>query len=161
MKINIAELIKNDSKHIVFDEQCEGFASECDYSIRTPIAVTGELWYENNILKFFMHVSYIADTVCARCLEPCVTEVCLDLEDDVLHEDVLEAYGADFDIKELMRDQIILNMPLRVLCSEECKGLCSICGCNLNNQTCDCMSEQYSNSQFAALQDWQSKSGKE
>ena len=67
----------------------------------------------------------------------------------------------NFDIKELVRDQIILNMPLRVLCSEECKGLCSICGCNLNNQTCDCMSEQYSNSQFAALQDWQSKSGKE
>ncbi|MFA0816354.1 MAG: DUF177 domain-containing protein [Anaerofustis sp.] len=161
MKINIAELIKTDSKRIALDEQYEGFLAEDGYRIVSPIQSTGTLWYESGMLKYRITVDYIAEAVCARCLDSFRTAVHFDTDDEIAREDIMEAYGNDMDTQLLVKDLIILNMPLRVLCSEECKGLCSKCGCNLNHQTCDCMTEQYSNSQFAALKDWQSKSGKE
>jgi uncharacterized protein len=40
------------------------------------------------------------------------------------------------DLGSFLRDEIILSVPMKPLCSEECKGLCPICGVNLNNTTC-------------------------
>jgi uncharacterized protein len=40
------------------------------------------------------------------------------------------------DLGSFLRDEIILSVPMKPLCSEECKGLCPICGANLNNTTC-------------------------
>lgn len=42
------------------------------------------------------------------------------------------------DLWELSRQALIVNLPMRPLCSEDCKGLCPICGANLNETTCDC-----------------------
>ena len=46
--------------------------------------------------------------------------------------------GYDLDVDELVYSEILVNWPLRVLCKEDCKGICSICGKNLNHGTCDC-----------------------
>ncbi len=40
------------------------------------------------------------------------------------------------DLGSFLRDEIILSVPMKPLCSEECKGLCPICGVNLNKITC-------------------------
>ncbi len=40
------------------------------------------------------------------------------------------------DLGPFLRDEIILSVPMKPLCSEECKGLCPICGVNLNKTTC-------------------------
>ena len=45
---------------------------------------------------------------------------------------------AAFSGNELVYSEILVNWPLRVLCKEDCKGICSICGKNLNHGTCDC-----------------------
>ena len=44
------------------------------------------------------------------------------------------------DITEFVRDALILSIPLKHLCSESCRGLCSVCGANLNEETCSCSS---------------------
>jgi uncharacterized protein len=41
-------------------------------------------------------------------------------------------------IDEIIVDNIILSLPIKTLCSETCKGLCPICGQNLNEGDCDC-----------------------
>ena len=46
--------------------------------------------------------------------------------------------GTEFDVNQLICDEIIIDFPLQVLCDEDCKGLCKVCGVNLNNTTCDC-----------------------
>lgn len=48
------------------------------------------------------------------------------------------------DMTEPIRQEIILNLPSRVLCKPDCKGLCSNCGTNLNETTCDCDKLQFS-----------------
>ena len=51
---------------------------------------------------------------------------------------ILYIHGYDLDVDELVYSEILVNWPLRVLCKEDCKGICSICGKNLNHGTCDC-----------------------
>ena len=86
---------------------------------------------------------------CGRCLEDVPVEFALDIEKEVdmalSEEQRKEAldecvfiHGYDLDVDELVYSEILVNWPLRVLCSEDCKGICSSCGMNLNHGTCDC-----------------------
>ena len=103
---------------------------------------------------------------CARCL----TEVQQDLEFPfeaafVFPENFTEAKEAELrsadldvsvleaseiDLTELAREQILLNLPERVQCSEDCKGLCDKCGANRNLINCNC-EEKEIDPRWAAL----------
>ncbi|MGD1076040.1 MAG: DUF177 domain-containing protein [Thermodesulfovibrionales bacterium] len=91
---------------------------------------------------------------CSRCLKPFSKETDLDvnvvyhpleeLKGEERHEikdDELDTgfyQGDELDIQELVREQIILNIPLKPLCSESCKGICPKCGSDLSTDTCTC-----------------------
>ena len=53
-------------------------------------------------------------------------------------EDSSFVEGDALDVEELVRNELIVQWPIRVLCKDDCKGICSRCGANLNIQTCDC-----------------------
>ncbi|NIM05430.1 MAG: hypothetical protein GTO55_04850 [Armatimonadetes bacterium] len=90
---------------------------------------------------------------CARCLEevpinvkgkieeqfslPGVSEPDLDLIDQ---SEPGESAFADemLNVSELIRQQLLISLPLRVLCRPSCKGLCATCGQDLNLKKCDC-----------------------
>jgi uncharacterized protein len=62
-------------------------------------------------------------------------------EEPAVAEDDLDLYpyeGDDVDLAPLFRDQIVLAVPYAPLCDEDCKGLCSVCGTDLNTTSCDC-----------------------
>ena len=44
----------------------------------------------------------------------------------------------ELDTDKLLHNEILINWPMRVLCKEDCKGICSRCGANLNQGSCDC-----------------------
>ncbi|MCI8814845.1 MAG: DUF177 domain-containing protein [Lachnospiraceae bacterium] len=46
--------------------------------------------------------------------------------------------GTELDVEQLVYNELLVQWPMRVLCREDCKGLCSRCGANLNNKPCDC-----------------------
>lgn len=46
--------------------------------------------------------------------------------------------GYNLDVDQLVRDELLLNLPMKVLCAEDCKGICNRCGANLNYETCGC-----------------------
>lgn len=48
--------------------------------------------------------------------------------------------GEAIDVDEIVREQILLAVPDRALCREDCKGLCSTCGTDLNGGSCNCES---------------------
>ncbi len=61
-----------------------------------------------------------------------------------LHADDLEVSIFDddkIDLREIVREQILLNLPAQVFCTEDCEGLCQKCGANLNLIDCNC--EEY------------------
>ena len=60
-----------------------------------------------------------------------------------LHDDEMEVdfySGDEIDIDSLIEEEIILGIPMKPLCSEDCKGLCPSCGVDLNITTCECSS---------------------
>lgn len=46
--------------------------------------------------------------------------------------------GYHLDVDRLLYNEILVGWPMKVLCSESCKGICNVCGQNLNEGTCDC-----------------------
>lgn len=72
---------------------------------------------------------------CGRCLLPVEEEICAsDIE--VFYDP--EQFGEEADISEDIRCELLLELPMRLLCSDDCCGLCPDCGCNLNESTCEC-----------------------
>ncbi len=105
---------------------------------------------------------------CARCLEPVVQEVARDFDllyrplgTDAGHEELsvtdAEAeigyyQGEGLMLEDVLREQVLLALPLKTVCREECKGLCPHCGKNLNEGQCEC-AEQVEDPRWAALKE--------
>lgn len=74
-----------------------------------------------------------------------------------LHEDdlLLSVYeGNAIDVDEIVREQILLALPARAICREECHGLCPVCGIDRNENTCACEDKE-TDPRWSALKDLQ------
>ena len=107
-----------------------------------------------------------AEIECTRCLEPFEKDLEIpfkasfvapehfteEKEAELNDEDLdVSIYEDDkIDLTELVREQIILNLPEQVFCSEDCKGLCDKCGANRNLIDCKC-EEKEIDPRWAAL----------
>ena len=85
------------------------------------------------------------ESFCCRCLEPVHEELHIKNQrriiTDPLKEDedtILIDSSYMFHPDEEAKNQIILEFPERFHCSDDCKGLCPVCGCNLNQKQCKC-----------------------
>lgn len=92
-------------------------------------------------------VSRVSDTVlaktkvhgkyrsaCARCL----ADVEQDWSGNFLFDFAVDKQTEAVELDEDIRQEVLLNLPPRVLCKEDCKGICPGCGADLNNETCKC-----------------------
>lgn len=109
-------------------------------------------------------IGFLAVARCSRCLSD--VNVRTDLEIKLLlspseAEGKMESggdmdyetyRGRKIDLNDYMREQVNLSLPYKVICAEDCKGLCSECGQNLNEQQCGCETRQQ-DSRFAVLKD--------
>lgn len=86
---------------------------------------------------------------CSRCLEPVEVpfelELCQDLDMDKSEEERAEdldeqpyVSGYYLDVDQLIGNELLLNLPMKVLCKDDCRGICNQCGINLNQGTCSC-----------------------
>ena len=112
------------------------------------------------------------ETDCARCLEPVITDVkrSFDLLYRPLGADAgreeLSVTSAEAEIsyyqgeglllEDVLREQVLLAVPLRAICREDCKGLCPQCGINLNTQQCSC-AEPAEDPRWSGLRDLRGK----
>ena len=60
--------------------------------------------------------------------------------------------GDEIILDDMIMDNLRLNLPVRFLCKEECKGVCTKCGKNLNDEECECVPEEKT-SPFDVLKD--------
>jgi uncharacterized protein len=112
------------------------------------------------------------ELACARCLEPVSRDVAKEFDllyrpqgtDAGKEERSIAAAEAEVGyyqgegllLEDLLREQILLALPLRAVCKEECKGLCPHCGKNLNLQQCNC-AEPLEDPRWAALKEIREK----
>ncbi len=86
---------------------------------------------------------------CSRCLKELqypmdisfTKDIDFNLSDDDRTNNLDETnyiIGNNLDVDILIRNEIIVGFPMKLLCSEDCKGICMHCGANLNEKSCDC-----------------------
>lgn len=137
MLINLSEAIKSDF-------ECSYDATEFFKGliprITSNVHVKGH--YEknpNNKIEVNGTIEYQLEYPCSRCLEPVNVNYNLDFEEIYSNDDEDYVIIDDvIDLTDMVNDYIILNISTRVLCNEKCKGLCPICGTNLNINKCEC-----------------------
>ncbi len=139
---------------ISYDIPCEQLEYVRGFQFTAPIHVEGVAENRANVVTLKLTVSCTLDVVCDRCLKPMTWHKTYDfvhtlveeLEDDK-DEDVdvmsyLVLENGSIDIDEAVIDDLLLSLPTKILCREDCKGLCPICGCDLNETTCNCQNEE-------------------
>lgn len=149
MKVDISDILRVNGASMKLDftekpaekEPVKGFILNGDLSF------SGTLTNYNGIiaLEGYLKASYIGE--CYRCL--CMTGKTLEIKikEDFAgseHEGQADMYSIErkvLDIDKAFYDNIVLNLPMKHLCSKQCKGLCGRCGANLNEKQCGCGEE--------------------
>lgn len=118
------------------------------YPVTQPVEVTGQVRNTADVLELELTARTTLDAVCDRCgkafpQEKEVTYQCL-LAEELQNEDndeIVLLEDGQADVGDLARTAFILGMDSKTLCSEDCKGLCSRCGADLNLGPCSCKKE--------------------
>jgi uncharacterized protein len=119
-------------------------------------------------IDFKAHLHARVELGCCRCLEPFESKISADFlltlvpeaaefgvgEIELSEDDASLFYATEgkADLNMIAAEQILLNLPLKPVCGEECRGLCPTCGVNRNEIECDCRSEAI-DPRFASLLD--------
>lgn len=148
--MNLHELLLNPGSRLPF--RCELSTDRLDFpAVLSYTAVpVGEGFIVNNAGALTLRgtLSAAMRCVCDRCAAEFDREVSYPLDvplaselQDEENPDYFLLEGDELDLEELLETVFILNMDTRFLCREDCKGLCSRCGKNLNEGPCDCRTE--------------------
>ena len=122
-----------------------------------PIELKGTVKNISGLIYLDLKCKAYFETQCSRCLdtisEQLDFEVCERLSKSDADEDVLIIESYEFDLDETVIKSFGLELPINYICSSNCKGLCHVCGCNLNHTKCDCEDDNI-DPRLAALKDF-------
>jgi uncharacterized protein len=135
-------------------EEMAGVLKDQGISVDKPFHIHYEVEREgeSNTIHVSVDVSGGIHAACARCLEPVEHKMNLHIETDYIPAEPdmsgnLEGervsseigyYRKSIHLGEFILSELVLALPLRYICNEECRGLCPGCGANLNREECRC-----------------------
>ena len=146
MILNLKQLYQNVGMRIEINYQIEQ-SSLVDYSgiiFSTPISVNGDIVNRTGIVTLNFTVDFTLKHCCDRCLREFNRDYSYKFKHVIVKslntdtDDYIVSDGDKLDLDELAISDLFLQLPSKTLCSEDCKGLCSICGTDLNVSECNC-----------------------
>ena len=108
-----------------------------------PVKIEGTLTNEDDIFKLEAKGEVEVTLSCSRCLAPVRKELCFEIKERFAHtgrgDEETETFSKDqIDLTDIIMREISHRIPMKVICREECKGLCPVCGKDLNEGDCNC-----------------------
>ena len=145
-----------------------------DCSLSDNIKLRGRLTKVEQGISFSGELQTILNVACTRCLilfpyniETDIKAHFIPLDKEAKPRNEIEIKKADIeqeiyeggkiDLRGSVRDQVLLELPLMHLCREDCKGICSECGSDLNSSQCKCQKEGHIDPRFAVLKEIKDK----
>ncbi|MBT8488339.1 MAG: DUF177 domain-containing protein [Gemmatimonadetes bacterium] len=134
------------------------WAGKVKVGVRASYAGTGEVVARGRIAGTLVQE-------CRRCLERVDTEFAEELTmvfvDDADEDEdggayALDPVGEELELSKAVREEVLLAANPFVVCKPECRGLCPLCGLNLNEGSCDCSTEE-ADPRWAALRELKSE----
>ena len=161
MLIQIDKL-KRRPRQISIDEQATNFPvlkdliEQGSVAFNATISGTCEATWVRNTIEVAGQLSTTVTSPCCRCLMPVVNQLVIPVklsyagrdeeETSVVEELELQSEeislipfsGPEINLRLDLDQEVIMALPQQPLCQEACRGLCPVCGCNLNQDSCDC-----------------------
>lgn len=113
---------------------------DAEYS--RPVSVNGTLTLGGNEVWAEGEIEYFVSTKCSRCLDDVIFHNIVEFDETFSEDDNTDGaylYSRGLvDLTEMVNEKLLLSFPVSVLCKEDCKGICSGCGVNLNHEDCKC-----------------------
>ena len=151
MRINLTSYLsdagKSDQLDVVY-EKPELMLGDDSYPLKGQKAVSLAISNEGkNEVSVKAEGQIEIEASCDRCLKPVTVKLVIDREEKMTAAEItdpkpgdqisfMDGYELDTDV--LIEDTCISEMPPKVLCKEDCKGLCLVCGADLNEGDCGC-----------------------
>ena len=150
MKIQLKQLfdIVGERKEINYEIPLEELKGYKAVSFKTPVSINGEVENRAGIVTLRFKLSFVLNHVCDRCLKRFEQEYDYDFEHTLVQNSKTDdnehivCENMILDLNELAISDLLLQLPSKILCKEDCKGLCYICGQNLNESACECSKSQ-------------------
>ena len=166
MIIDISNIVKSINKEITQEVVIEMTSFESrlgDYPILKKLPVELRIAnQENKNLLIQGTVDIEVAIPCGRCLEEVPTSIHFDIDktltigDNAIIDEEMEEtdylIGFELDVDKFVYAEILVNWPMKVLCKDDCEGICKVCGMNLNKGACDCQRTEL-DPRMAAIQD--------
>lgn len=151
MKLQLKNLFTDENSKIDFDVHLDftEILINGEYPFIKPVHVFGQAKNMLSIVELEYTVEFAYIKECDRCCE--ITEKGyvmkflhpLTKKEDVQSKDEpLIVLNDELDLNEIVFSDVVLDLPIKHICSEDCKGLCTVCGINLNTSNCNCLKKQ-------------------
>lgn len=158
MQINLSELMNSEGKKIQLKAMYEADVFRVktggEYPVieKKPFVLSlTNLGKKKILMETELDVSL--SMPCDRCLEEVRQNIHISVSKELDMEETEEQRikaldetnfisGSNLDVDEFVYSEILVSLPMKVLCNENCKGICNRCGTNLNHGTCNCDSTE-------------------
>ena len=163
MKLDLSQIFDEEICNLDLDENLNidtsngAFNTKSDVKLEKPVNIAGGIYLTDDGVYLNSKITYEYIESCARCL----TEFS-EKDENVLSAKIIEksnqqteeneddddeiiiyydSKNSELEIEEAILASIDLSLPMASICGENCKGLCTICGVDLNQESCDCKHE--------------------
>lgn len=155
MNINLSDVLSSVGNHMdtevnVSDLEAEYFGEKLKVSSKAPFTLAIAC-VSKGVVEIIGETVINTVRPCGRCLTDVDCEYTISINcrvnvskkelyiDDTSETDEI-SYIEDctLDVGGLILDELFTRLPMNVLCKEDCKGICKVCGTNLNKSSCDC-----------------------
>ena len=151
MILDLRSLFVNDGESLSLD--CRFDMSEVDFygerPLKSPVLVKGSAYSRAGIVTLSVVCDCEYTAPCDRCGKQTVKHYKVPIERVLVsklengeNDEIILLQDFKLDLYELCFTEVVLAMPSKHLCKEDCKGLCSQCGKNLNEGSCNCETKQ-------------------
>ena len=145
MKFDLKQVfnIVGDSKDLDHQITADQLSDIRGLDLATPISIKGRVYNRAGVVYLEYTASFTLDHTCDRCLKDFQREYQFSFDHIVVpslsgdSDDYIVADGECIEMNDIAVTDILLQLPVKILCKEDCKGLCMVCGCDLNQCTCE------------------------
>lgn len=152
MKLNVSRLLKEAGAIEKFHFSISKLQDFDEAVFIKPIVVEGSISNTGETLQMRAKVDTEISAQCDRCLENVDIPLTFEFVENYRQNSAYEEDGLEnnefivfeddlIDLIEAIRENVILNLPMQILCNPECPGICPQCGQNLKEKQCDCRTE--------------------
>ena len=141
---DVSDILKHDTEVLNKEILLDIDKIEYDYNeivFKSPLVFKGNFHNINKILTVEGTVDIVFDVSCYLCNEIFEYSQTIDIKEvfrQSPEEDEYEILSGKIDLNKAIIDNIILQLPTQLVCREDCKGICQVCGKNKNIENCDC-----------------------